>query len=59
VAGGYRDWGLAPLVLYEVRAPTKLVANDFIDIETPNQYMANVGRLESRALSTNVARNVN
>jgi hypothetical protein len=61
VAGGYRDWGLAPLVRYEeVRAPTKLVANGFIDIEASNQYTANVGRLETRALlSTNVARNVN
>lgn len=50
VAGGYRDWGLAPLVRYEeVRAPTKLVANGFIDIEA----------LEPRALYANVARNVN
>lgn len=43
VAGGYRDWGLAHLIVW--CAPTKLVAISFIDIETPNQHVANAGRV--------------
>lgn len=46
VAGGYRDWGLAHLVLYgEWCAPTKLVAIGFKDIVTPNQHVAKAGRI--------------
>lgn len=49
VAGGYKDWGLAHLVLDgEWCAPTKLVAGGFKDIVTPSQYVARAGRIGTK-----------